>query len=227
MTVIFRLTGGELPTPVEGEAQTLQLRLHVGDVGARPFAGMNLLFHRGVFGGHTEGIPPHRVQHLIPAHSAKPRQHVAHSVVADMADVDAPGWIREHLQHIRARLAARVVGTEALLLVPDVLPFGVCLKRVEAPLHIHVIPVRSTLAWTLYVPENGTTRSTCTGRRYAADLPQSSLSAIAMRRRSRALVRMISSSFCTVAACTGASTHWPPCITCRLAATRRASARRS
>ena len=39
-----------------------------------------------------------------------------------------------------------------------------------------------------------------------------------LRLRSRALVRMISSSFCTVAAATGASTHWPFCITWREAA---------
>ena len=51
--------------------------------------------------------------------------------------------------------------------------------------------------------------------------------AIAARRRSRARVRMISSSRCTVAAVTGASTHWPFCSIWRAAATRSASARRS
>ena len=47
------------------------------------------------------------------------------------------------------------------------------------------------------------------------------------RRRSRALVRMTASSFCTVAARNGAATHWPFCETSRLPATRKASARRS
>ena len=49
----------------------------------------------------------------------------------------------------------------------------------------------------------------------------------ALRRRSRALVRMMSSSFWTVAAWTGASTQTPFWETWRLAATRSASARRS
>ena len=48
-----------------------------------------------------------------------------------------------------------------------------------------------------------------------------------MRRRSRARVRMMSSSFCTVAAATGASTQAPFWLTWREAATRSASARRS
>lgn len=50
---------------------------------------------------------------------------------------------------------------------------------------------------------------------------------IEARRRSRALVRMMSSSFCVVAAWTGAATHWPPRLTSRSAVTRSASARRS
>jgi hypothetical protein len=66
VAVVFRLAGRDLAAPVEREAQALQLRLHVGDVVARPAAGVDALFHGGIFGRHAEGVPAHRVQHLKP-----------------------------------------------------------------------------------------------------------------------------------------------------------------
>src|SRR3546814_14965518 len=42
---------------VDREPEPLQLRAHRVDIGARPAAGMHAPFHRGIFRGHTEGVP--------------------------------------------------------------------------------------------------------------------------------------------------------------------------
>ena len=122
MPVILRLAGGNFAAPIQRETQPFQLRLHVGDIIAGPAAGVDALFHRGVFGGHSKGIPAHRVQHLKALHPLGAGQHVAHRVIAHMANMDAARWVGKHLQHERARFGAGVVGAETLRGVPCGLP---------------------------------------------------------------------------------------------------------
>jgi hypothetical protein len=139
VAVIVGLASSEFAAPVEREAEALQLRLHRRDVGAGPGAGMDALFHRRVLGGHAERVPPHRVQHLVAAHPPIAREHVAHRVVADMPHVDAPRRIGEHLQHVALRFAAVVLGFERPGFIPDLLPGGIRLERVEARCHRDLI----------------------------------------------------------------------------------------
>ncbi len=160
---------------------------------------MDLLLHRGIFGGHAEGVPPHRVQHLVARHPLVACEHVAHRIVADMAHVDAPRRIGKHLEHIGLGLGRSVVGAKRLRRVPGLLPTAVGGERVEAAIRFH--------------------------RQYID--PWGDQPVTAPRRRSRARSRMMSSSFWTVCAATGASIHWPFWLTSREAATRIASARRS
>ncbi len=108
------------------------MRLHVGDIVARPSAGVDALLHGGIFGRHPEGIPAHGVQHFKAAHPLVAGQHIAHRIVAHMADVDAPRWIGKHLQHVAARAGAGVVGAERLAFVPHLLPAGVGGGGIEA-----------------------------------------------------------------------------------------------
>ena len=135
VAVIVRLAGGDLAAPVQRETEALQLRLHVGDVLARPAAGVHALFHGGVFGRHAKGVPAHWVQHLKALHRLIAGQHVTHRIVADMADVDAPRRIGKHLQHIGAGLGAGIIGAEALGLVPRALPAPVGHGRIETFTH--------------------------------------------------------------------------------------------
>ena len=197
VAVVFCIAGRELAAPVEREAEALQLRLHVGDVLARPAAWVHALFHGGVFGRHAERVPAHRVEYFVPGHRLEARQHVPHRVISHVADVDAPRRIGEHLKHVALRLVAVRIRAEDFCLVPRALPASVGDRRIE------------TLFSHLRMP-------------LAYDQPVS-----ASRRSSRARVRMMSSSFWIVAAWTGDATHAPPCETSRLAATRSASARRS
>jgi len=89
---------------------------------------MDVLLHRGILGRHAEGIPAHRVQHIVAARTPEARDGVADRVVADMAHMDAPRRIGEHFENIifglgvRA-IAGRVAGQEVAALLPDLLPF--------------------------------------------------------------------------------------------------------
>ena len=118
------MAGGDFAAPVDREAECLQLAAHGGDVVVGPRLRMNLSLHRGVLGRQAEGVPTHRVQdvealgHFVAGH------HVTHGVVADMAHMDAPRRIGEHLQHVVFRLVARRPGSEAIGLGPSLLPLG-------------------------------------------------------------------------------------------------------
>ena len=207
VAVIVRLASCQFAAPVEREAKPLQLRLHIGDVGAGPAAGVDALLHRGVFRRHPERIPAHRVQHFVPAHPLVARQHVAHRVVADVADVDPPRGVGKHLEHIAARLSARAIGSESLRVVPRGLPariggggietFGGHLSHPD-PFVLSLSKHRSLLLASRATVRSKSGPSTGSGQPGLGNPVAQPFTA--ERRRSRALVRMMSSSFWTVAA---------------------------
>ena len=136
--VIAGIAGGDLAAPVEREAQLLQLPLHRGDVVVCPAGGVDSLFHRRVFGGHAKGVPAHRVQHFKAVQLLVARQHIAHRVIAHMADMDPPRWIGEHLQHIALGLRAGGIGLEAAGLVPGGLPTGIGLPGIKPDIETRI-----------------------------------------------------------------------------------------
>ena len=124
--VIFRVAGRELPAPVQRQAELGELGLHRGDVLIGPLAGMDLLFHRGILGRHTERVPAHRMQHVVAIGAAVTGHDIAHRIVADMAHVQASGRVRKHLQHVGLRRIAGLFGgfgLEQLCLIPGITPF--------------------------------------------------------------------------------------------------------
>ena len=124
MLVIARIAGRDLARPVERQAHRLQLRAHRRDIGVGPFRRTGVVLHRGVFGRQAESVPAHRVEDVEPARAPIARHHVAHGVVAHMPHVDAPGRIREHLEHIIFRPRIVVRGLEDLRVRPGLAPFG-------------------------------------------------------------------------------------------------------
>ena len=62
------------------------------------------------------------MQHVEAARPHEARQHVAERVVADMADMDAPGRVGEHLQHVIFRPRVVVFRGKNRLFVPLALP---------------------------------------------------------------------------------------------------------
>ena len=93
---------------------------------------MDLARHGGVFGRHAECVPAHGMQHIEALGALVSRHHVAHGVVADMAHMDAPRRIGEHLEHVVFGSVARLVGPKKVLIRPDRLPMLLAVRRVVA-----------------------------------------------------------------------------------------------
>ena len=118
---VIVVAGGELAGPVDRQAQRLHLLLHGGDVGIGPVARVAAVFHRRVLGGHAEGVPAHRMQDAEPLRALVAGHNVAHRIVADVAHVDPPRRIGEHLEHVVFRPLV-APGDEGAGLVPRLLP---------------------------------------------------------------------------------------------------------
>jgi hypothetical protein len=120
--VVGRVAGREFTRPVQRQAHRLQLLLHRSDVLVGPRFGVHLVGHRGIFRRHAEGVPPHRVQHVLALRALEARHHVAHRVVAHVTHMDAARRIREHLQHVVLFAGVVVLGGEDRPVVPQALP---------------------------------------------------------------------------------------------------------
>ena len=128
--VIGRIAGREFARPVERQPHRLELRLHGGDVFVGPGFRMHLARHGGVLRRHAERVPAHRMQHLEAHRTFVARNHVTHGVVAHVTHMDAPGRIREHLQHVIFRARVGIGRGENALLVPHLAPAGLGLAAV-------------------------------------------------------------------------------------------------
>ncbi|CRM87541.1 hypothetical protein [Pseudomonas sp. 22 E 5] len=85
--VVVRLAGGHFAGPVHRQAQAAQLGLHVGDVLVGPLGGSYVVFHRGVFRRHAEGVPTHGLQDILALHALVTGNHVTDGVVAHVPHV--------------------------------------------------------------------------------------------------------------------------------------------
>ena len=112
--VIVGRAGGDLARPVEGEAQRLHLRLHVGDVAVGPLRRRDLLVDRRVLGGQPERVPAHRRHHVVPAHPQDAVHDVVERVVAHVPHVQLAARIRQHRTDVE-------LGPGLALCVPDAL----------------------------------------------------------------------------------------------------------
>ncbi len=132
LAIVFRVAGRELATPVDGEAEQLQLLAHRRDVVVGPALGVHAALHGGVLGRHAEGVPSHRMEHGMALRAAIASDDVAHSVVADVAHVDAPRRIGEHLEDIVLRTRVLVADAEYIRTSPGITPFGLHVLRIVA-----------------------------------------------------------------------------------------------
>lgn len=51
---------------------------------------MHAALHGGILCRHAEGVPAHRMQHVVTAGALVAGDDIAHGVIADMAHMDAP-----------------------------------------------------------------------------------------------------------------------------------------
>ena len=120
--VIAGMAGGDLTVPVERQPHGLELAAHRRDVVVGPLGGMDLALHRRVLRRQAESVPTHRMDNVETLGAFVPRHHVAHGVIADVAHMDAPRWIGEHLQDIVFRTIGGVSDLERSPIVPGFLP---------------------------------------------------------------------------------------------------------
>ena len=67
--------------------QVRKLGFHVGDVFVGPLGRGDIVFHRGVFGRHAEGVPTHRLQDVFTEHALVSGDHVTDGVVTHVPHV--------------------------------------------------------------------------------------------------------------------------------------------
>ncbi len=121
--VILRLAGSHLAFPVHRETQQPQLFFHVGDVVESPLRRGDPGSHGRVLRRQAEGVPTHRLQHVLAQHALVAGDHVANGVVAHMAHVQSPAGIGEHRQTVELFAARLFAHGEGPLLIPIALRF--------------------------------------------------------------------------------------------------------
>ena len=102
--VVLRLVRRDLPVPVDHPAQPAHLAADVRDVPLDDLPRMSALADRRVLGGQPERVPAHRAQDVPARSPAVMRDDVAQRVVEDVAHVQRPRGIREHLEHVELPL---------------------------------------------------------------------------------------------------------------------------
>ncbi len=122
--VVFRQAGVDLAVPVVGEAQPLELFLHVGDIRMSPVRRMPPVLDGRVLRRQPERVPPDRVHHVVAPHPLVARQRIADRVIPHVPHVQSPARIREHLQHVITRLRPVIGGfVQRRVRVPALAPF--------------------------------------------------------------------------------------------------------
>ena len=132
LAIILDIAGGEFARPVEGQAHRFELVAHRRDIPVGPLLGVDAVLHRGVLCRHAEGIPAHRMENVEPPGALVACDHVPHRVVADMAHMDAPGGVGEHLEDVVFRARIGGLGLEQAPFGPDGLPMRLDGARIVA-----------------------------------------------------------------------------------------------
>ncbi len=141
-SVVLRPAGGDLPVPVVGKAHASKLGPHVVDVFVGPPGRVRVVGDGRVFGGHAEGVPAHRVEHVKPPEPLVAGHHISDGVVSHVAHVDLARRIGKHLQQVVFFPARVFFDLEQVLLLPDGLPPGLDCFRIVAFVHRFFVPLR-------------------------------------------------------------------------------------
>ena len=118
-----------LPLPVVAKTNRLQLPLKSRDICLRRRPRMLPRLNRVLLRRQPKRIPPHRMQHIEPAHPLKPPDDIRRRIALRMPHMQPrAARIREHIQHVVFRLRSikarlpRIQDVKRLPLVPDALP---------------------------------------------------------------------------------------------------------
>ena len=130
--VILEVAGREFARPVERQSHELELAAHDGDVVVGPALRVDAVLHGRVLGRQAEGVPAHGMEDVVALRPHIAGNNVAHRVVADVAHMDAPRRIGEHLEDVIARPLILVRRLEDAVVGPSCLPARLRLARIVA-----------------------------------------------------------------------------------------------
>ncbi len=94
--VVVGVAGGDFTIPVVGQAQLLQLRLHLGNVLVRPGGGVNAPVDGGIFGRQAKGVPAHGVEHTVALHSLEAGDDISNCIIAHMPHMQVARGVGKH-----------------------------------------------------------------------------------------------------------------------------------
>ncbi len=117
--VVLGLAGRHLAAPVIAVAQAIELAAHIRDVLIGPLRRRDAAFDRGIFGGHAEGVPAHRLHDMPALHALVAGDHVRDRVDPDVPHVQVPAGVREHGQAVEFLFTRLLIDVEAALLFPE------------------------------------------------------------------------------------------------------------
>ncbi len=136
--VVVRLAAGDLARPVERKPDHVHLAVVVGDVARGGDRRVHAQLDGVVLGRQAEGVPAHRVQDVVAAHSVETRDRVGGHVVAAVADREAVARrVREEVETVELGLVRDVGRKVSVTLAPDGLPALLDLVGVVA---FHAVP---------------------------------------------------------------------------------------
>src|SRR5690606_20564399 len=116
--VVVGFAGGDFAGPVHGQAQALQLGLHVLDVFVGPLGRRHLVLHGGVLRRHAERIPAHGLQDVLAQHALVAGNYVTDGVIAHVPHVQLAAGVGEHRQAIEGVLAGLFAHFKGFLRIP-------------------------------------------------------------------------------------------------------------
>ena len=94
--IIVRVACRHFAAPVVRIAEALQLLAHIVDIAVGPFSRRGVVFHCGIFCGETEGVPAHRLQHILAEHALEARDDIADRVITHMTHMEVTARVRKH-----------------------------------------------------------------------------------------------------------------------------------
>ena len=125
--VVAGIGGVDLPAPVVGEAQRLELAAKSRHVALGGGAGMGAGAQRVLLGGQPEGVPADGVQHVEAAHALVAGDDVGCGIALGMAHMKpVAAGVGKHVQHVVLGPGpVDILGhAKRLVAVPIVLPLG-------------------------------------------------------------------------------------------------------
>ena len=123
--IVIHIRGIDLPVPVKGIAEGVELALEPLDVVFRHHSRVDVILNCVILRGKSESVPAHGIEHVVALHSSLPCHNVKRRVRSRMPHVKPLSRrIRELNQRIIFRLGIIVRGFERLFVIPDLLPFA-------------------------------------------------------------------------------------------------------